>query len=211
VNLRGQAKGKADEPDAAAADEHDEGTRMQASAGGAARRQACASQVARPEVLGPLSALTALSGAALAGELGGLALDSDGYIWVPLDAGARLGAEGAAGAAAPTRPGSPPPSLVIRVDPASGKIDRCIDVGARRPTACAFGGGALDELYVTTRYAAALRACVRVGCGLRVGVGGWRLGLCLEASRLWREAGMERYGEVWRQVGGHPGGATLGS
>lgn len=127
---------------------------MQASAGGAARRQACASQVARPEVLGPLSALTALSGAALAGELGGLALDSDGYIWVPLDAGARLGAEGAAGAAAPTRPCSPPPSLVIRVDPASGKIDRCIDVGARRPTACAFGGGALDELYVTTRSSA---------------------------------------------------------
>ena len=40
-------------------------------------------------------------------------------------------------------------SRVVRYTPA-GKVDRVIDIPAKEPTCCCFGGAALDTLYITT-------------------------------------------------------------
>lgn len=86
------------------------------------------------------------------GELGGLALDSEGYIWVPLDASCCGPPESLGNS---RQPSCTPSSWILRVDAATGRLDRCISLDASdacRPTACAFGGDELDVLYVTTRY-----------------------------------------------------------
>jgi hypothetical protein len=83
------------------------------------------------------------------GELGGLALDSQGYIWVPLYASGCM----PPGSPASARQSSlAPSSWVLRVHGVTGEVERSISLGTWRPTACAFGGDALDDLYITTRY-----------------------------------------------------------
>jgi sugar lactone lactonase YvrE len=57
----------------------------------------------------------------------GSAIDSEGFLWN-------------------TRPGS---GCLIRVAP-DGCVDRIIDLPVLRPTSCAFGGGALKTLFITT-------------------------------------------------------------
>ena len=57
----------------------------------------------------------------------GLILDADGYIWVALWAG----------------------SALHRYAP-DGALDRVVALPASHPTKCAFGGAALDELYITS-------------------------------------------------------------
>ncbi|NAZ83405.1 SMP-30/gluconolactonase/LRE family protein [Kineococcus sp. R8] len=57
----------------------------------------------------------------------GLTVDAEGGVWVALFGG----------------------SAVRRYAP-DGTLDAVVDVGARQVTACAFGGEALDELYITT-------------------------------------------------------------
>ncbi|HMA96581.1 MAG TPA: SMP-30/gluconolactonase/LRE family protein, partial [Polyangiaceae bacterium] len=64
-------------------------------------------------------------------ELGspdGMSIDADDHLWVALFGGHR----------------------VIRVDPASGRIELQIPVPASNVTSVAFGGRDLDELYITT-------------------------------------------------------------
>jgi len=58
----------------------------------------------------------------------GMTIDEDGCLWVALWDGGR----------------------VIRLDPAHGTIVDTIDIPVSRPTCCAFGGAALDELYITS-------------------------------------------------------------
>lgn len=62
-----------------------------------------------------------------AGRPDGIAVDTDGALWVALWDGA----------------------AVRRYSPA-GRLDRIIDLPVRRPTACAFGGRDLTDLYITT-------------------------------------------------------------
>lgn len=83
------------------------------------------------------------------GELGGLALDSQGYIWVPLYVSGcmPLGLPVSA-----RQSSSAPSSRLLRVHGVTGEVERNISLGTWRPTACAFGGDALDDLYITTRY-----------------------------------------------------------
>jgi sugar lactone lactonase YvrE len=57
----------------------------------------------------------------------GLILDAEGFIWLALWGG----------------------SALHRYAP-DGKLDRVVEVPATYPTKCAFGGAALDELYITT-------------------------------------------------------------
>jgi sugar lactone lactonase YvrE len=57
----------------------------------------------------------------------GLTVDAEGYLWSTKWDGAR----------------------VVRHAP-DGSVDRVVHLPVRRPTACAFGGPGLDELYVTT-------------------------------------------------------------
>ena len=61
------------------------------------------------------------------GSPDGISVDSEGYVWVALwDGGA-----------------------VHRYSP-SGRLDGRIEVPVKRPTACAFGGPRLDQLFITT-------------------------------------------------------------
>jgi sugar lactone lactonase YvrE len=62
-----------------------------------------------------------------AGRPDGLTVDAEGAIWVALSRG----------------------GAVRRYSP-DGRLDGVIEVPATKPTACAFGGPALDELYITT-------------------------------------------------------------
>lgn len=64
-------------------------------------------------------------------ELGfpdGMTIDEDDHLWVALWEGGR----------------------VLRIDPSNGRIELEIPVPARNVTSVAFGGEALDELYITT-------------------------------------------------------------
>ena len=63
-----------------------------------------------------------------AGFPDGMAIDVDGCLWVALWDGRR----------------------VLRVDPVSGDIADHIDMPVSRPTSCAFGGSAFDELFITS-------------------------------------------------------------
>jgi sugar lactone lactonase YvrE len=65
----------------------------------------------------------------------GLVLDADGFIWLALWGG----------------------SALHRYAP-DGKLDRVVAVPAAYPTKCAFGGAALDELYITSATIALKRA-----------------------------------------------------
>lgn len=56
-------------------------------------------------------------------------------------------------------------SRVVRYTPA-GKVDRVIEVPAKKPTCCCFGGTRLDTLYITTADAAGLFACAPGVSGL---------------------------------------------
>src|SRR5205814_1669003 len=47
---------------------------------------------------------------------------------------------------------------VVRYTPA-GKIDRIVEVPAKNPTCCCFGGSGLDTLYITSAKGAGLFAC----------------------------------------------------
>jgi sugar lactone lactonase YvrE len=58
----------------------------------------------------------------------GMTIDADGCLWVALWDGFR----------------------VVRVDPAIGQVIDQIEMPVARPTSCAFGGAALDELYITS-------------------------------------------------------------
>jgi sugar lactone lactonase YvrE len=58
----------------------------------------------------------------------GMALDADGCLWVALWDGFR----------------------VLRIDPAGRRMVDWIEMPVARPTSCAFGGAALDELYITS-------------------------------------------------------------
>jgi sugar lactone lactonase YvrE len=58
----------------------------------------------------------------------GMAIDSDGCLWVALWDGGR----------------------VIRIDPGAGRVVDTIQMPVSRPTSCAFGGSRLDELYITS-------------------------------------------------------------
>ncbi|XP_021924409.1 regucalcin-like isoform X2 [Zootermopsis nevadensis] len=62
------------------------------------------------------------------GKIYGMATDTKGKLWVACFEG----------------------SQVIRVDPANGKLLRCIPIPALKVTSVAFGGPQLDELYVTS-------------------------------------------------------------
>jgi len=57
----------------------------------------------------------------------GLTVDSQGGVWVALNGD----------------------GVVHRYAP-DGTLDQVIDVGARKPTACTFGGPGLDQLFITT-------------------------------------------------------------
>ncbi|WP_460450032.1 SMP-30/gluconolactonase/LRE family protein [Alsobacter sp. SYSU BS001988] len=61
------------------------------------------------------------------GRCDGATVDSDGFYWCALVHGGRI----------------------ARIDP-TGRIDRLIELPVRHPTMCAFGGPALDVLYVTS-------------------------------------------------------------
>lgn len=58
----------------------------------------------------------------------GVALDTEGKLWVAVFNGAR----------------------VLRIDPASGALLSALEIPAKQVTSVAFGGADLDELYVTT-------------------------------------------------------------
>jgi sugar lactone lactonase YvrE len=75
----------------------------------------------------------------------GLILDAEGFIWLALWGG----------------------SALHRYAP-DGKLDRVVVVPATYPTKCAFGGAALDELYITT----ATKALKRAGTPFRPHDGG---------------------------------------
>jgi sugar lactone lactonase YvrE len=61
------------------------------------------------------------------GTADGAAVDDDGCYWLT----------------------QPPASRVVRYDP-KGRIDRVIEMPVSQPTCCAFGGPAMDILYVTS-------------------------------------------------------------
>lgn len=63
-----------------------------------------------------------------AGSPDGMCLDEQGMLWVALWGG----------------------GAVVRIDPASGRELCRVEVPATNVTSCAFGGDALDELYITT-------------------------------------------------------------
>lgn len=96
-----------------------------------------------------------LATGAAPGHPDGSCIDADGCLW-----NARYGG-----------------SAVVRVTP-DGRVDRVVPLPASQPTACAFGGARLDELYITTatqRLDAAQRAAQpAAGCVLvlRPGVSG---------------------------------------
>jgi sugar lactone lactonase YvrE len=58
----------------------------------------------------------------------GMTIGADGCLWVALWDGFR----------------------VVRVDPGTGRVVGHIEMPVARPTSCAFGGAALDELYITS-------------------------------------------------------------
>ena len=96
------------------------------------------------------------------GEPGGIAVDSEGFLWVPLDAFSsdafahRSGSSSSSASPPPTTSSPPSPSglssWIVKVNGVTGDILQRIKLGSRRPSACAFGDSLLDSLYVTTRY-----------------------------------------------------------
>lgn len=91
------------------------------------------------------------------GSPDGMTIDTDGNLWVAL-----WGGHG-----------------VVCVDPLSGSLLGKVDVPAPNVTSCAFGGDALDTLYITTARAGMsaehLQACPQAGnvFAARPGVRGW--------------------------------------